>query len=253
MAAPHAMLRNVRTHRRVTAQAQHQAAAPGAAVSALGKLARRQAADAVRAHRELLKAPSNSVACQPSAHETASSLLSELKRLEVSGTCWARSSAPRPQPPRPALPEPHQHSAANQGVALTATFVTTAGQAMQVPIPVCDPNDLDLELPEYAPRSYEQEGRVLVCQGSKCRAKGAVGVLRAVSAITSGSEAVDVLPCKCLGKCREGAVLRVEHSASAKRTVYTKVSPSSLGELLDSHFATQSVVQPSPALLNECL
>lgn len=38
--------------------------------------------------------------------------------------------------------------------------------------------------------------RVLVCQGSKCQAKGAMAVLQAVSAVVGDSQSVEVVPCK---------------------------------------------------------
>lgn len=89
-------------------------------------------------------------------------------------------------------------------------------------------------------------GRVLVCQGSKCQAKGALGVLQAVSAVAGGSEAVQVLPCKCLGKCKEGAVIRVKQEGVAKCSVYTKLSPHDVPAILDSHFSAPPPPPPAP-------
>jgi (2Fe-2S) ferredoxin len=105
------------------------------------------------------------------------------------------------------------------------------------------PPALDLSDELYAPREYNVPGRVLVCQGSKCRAKGALDVLQAVSHLTSGSSSssggnVEVLPCKCLGKCKEGAVVRVKLAgvAAPACSVYTCVEPQQVPAMLDAHF-----------------
>ena len=76
------------------------------------------------------------------------------------------------------------------------------------------PASLDLALPEFRPRDYAGPAAapgscVLVCQGSKCRAKGALEVLQAASAVVGASPSVEVLPCKCLGRCGQGAAMRV--------------------------------------------
>eukprot|EP00195_Chlamydomonas_chlamydogama_P010311 CAMPEP_0202893030 /NCGR_PEP_ID=MMETSP1392-20130828/2683_1 /ASSEMBLY_ACC=CAM_ASM_000868 /TAXON_ID=225041 /ORGANISM="Chlamydomonas chlamydogama, Strain SAG 11-48b" /LENGTH=276 /DNA_ID=CAMNT_0049577211 /DNA_START=54 /DNA_END=884 /DNA_ORIENTATION=+ len=105
------------------------------------------------------------------------------------------------------------------------------------------PPELDLEQPEFAARNYGATGRVLVCQGSKCRAKGATGVLQAVSAVVGESQGVDVLPCKCLGKCSLGAVIRVKQEGDPRGQMYTQVQPQAIGAILDSHFVAGGLQQ----------
>lgn len=48
---------------------------------------------------------------------------------------------------------------------------------------------------------------VSVCQGKSCQKEGSAKLLRYIQA-TAGAE-LDVVPCKCLGKCEEGPNLRV--------------------------------------------
>lgn len=124
-----------------------------------------------------------------------------------------------------------------------------------VPVPLWDeePSELlDISAPQYAPRDYEVPGRILVCQGSKCQKLGALGVLQAVSAVTAGSDAVQVLPCKCLGKCKEGPALRVKPEAApgalpSKGALYTRLTPDQVPAILDAHFLEpQQPATPSP-------
>lgn len=167
--------------------------------------------------------------------ETAvSQLMLELKRLELHQLTDDKQCT--------TISMPHRHAAARQHTTST-TPSTVAVQlpathglsTVQIPVPQ-EADMLDVSDPEYAPRSYEVQGRVLVCQGSKCRAKGALGVLQAVSAVAGGSDNVQVLPCKCLGKCKEGAVVRVKQDGSPKCAVYTQVSPQQVPAMLDLHF-----------------
>lgn len=129
-----------------------------------------------------------------------------------------------------------QHHSGQQ-VAATAAIATLPAP------PSIDFDSLDLSDPVFAPRNYSDvQGRVLVCQGSKCRAKGALGVLQAVSAVVGSSDDVAVLPCKCLGKCKQGPVVRVKQDGVAQCSVYTHLEPQQVPAMLDSHFA-QSVPQ----------
>ena len=52
-------------------------------------------------------------------------------------------------------------------------------------------------------------------QGAKCRALGAADVLRAASELAAGSPGVEVLSCKCLGRCKQGPAMRVKASVGA--------------------------------------
>lgn len=74
--------------------------------------------------------------------------------------------------------------------AASITIVTPSGQPLNAALP--DLDQLDLDSPDFAPRDYQTAGRVLVCQGSKCKAKGALGVLQAVSAVAGASDTVQV-------------------------------------------------------------
>ncbi|GFR52803.1 hypothetical protein Agub_g15425, partial [Astrephomene gubernaculifera] len=95
-------------------------------------------------------------------------------------------------------------------------------------------------------------GRVMVCTGSKCQRRGAAGVLRAANALAGGNPAIQVAPCKCLGKCSAGAALRVKSSrvpqqlqqqqgeatcATTATTTYTEVRPADLSDVFERHFA----------------
>ncbi len=116
---------------------------------------------------------------------------------------------------------------------------------------------IDLRRPEFAPRNYQLAaptcegssacGRVMVCQGGKCQARGALAVLQAASAVVGSSGDVAVCTSKCLGKCSQGAAMRVvgpqaaAGDASCKRgQLYTMVDASNVGAMLDSHFLQQS-------------
>jgi (2Fe-2S) ferredoxin len=86
-----------------------------------------------------------------------------------------------------------------------------------------------------APVTYPTAGRVVVCQGSKCLAKGGLAVLQEVSKVTSNSPDIEVLPCKCLGKCKQGAALRVK-TANGTTALYTQVEAERVREVVDHHF-----------------
>jgi (2Fe-2S) ferredoxin len=103
----------------------------------------------------------------------------------------------------------------------------------------------------FASMEFGGQGRVLVCQGSKCQRKGALEVLQAVSALASGSPGVEVLPCKCVGKCSEGAALRVRPEGQ-KCAVYTRVTPEQLPAVFVAHFAAPPAAADAPACCTDC-
>lgn len=88
-------------------------------------------------------------------------------------------------------------------------------------------------------------GRVLVCQGSKCAAKGALEVLHTVSGVGQHLDGVDVLPCKCLGKCKLGPAVSVRR-VGEKPTVYTEVDLNAIPGILAFHFS-EEMLGPSSA------
>ncbi|GFR44451.1 hypothetical protein Agub_g5683 [Astrephomene gubernaculifera] len=104
-------------------------------------------------------------------------------------------------------------------------------------------------------------GRVLVCTGSKCQRKGASEVLRAVSALAYGNPNVDVVPCKCVGKCSEGAAVRVRSSSNSTAAAgaggaaagrpscatYTEVRPGNLRGVFEEHFGAGAAAKTPAA------
>lgn len=69
--------------------------------------------------------------------------------------------------------------------------------------------------PDAGPRSNivammpPPAARVAVCQGKSCAKRGAVELLQQATSATSGVPGVQVAPCKCLGKCKQGPAVRV--------------------------------------------
>ena len=90
-----------------------------------------------------------------------------------------------------------------------------------------------------APAAYPTAGRVVVCQGSKCLSKGGLAVLQEVSRVTSSSPNIEVLPCKCLGKCKQGAAVRVK-TANGTTALYTQMGAERVLEVVDHHFQQQA-------------
>ena len=87
---------------------------------------------------------------------------------------------------------------------------------------------------DLATRSYQQLGRVLVCQGKKC--SGGADMLRAASALVGCSPGVDVRPVKCVGRCSSGGCalrVKVEGKLCA---VYEGLDASSMPAIMDAHF-----------------
>ncbi len=63
-------------------------------------------------------------------------------------------------------------------------------------------------------------------------------VLQQVSQLSSRSEQLEVMPCKCLGRCGKGSAMKVK-AAGQPCAVYTHMSPASAKFVLDRHFAPQ--------------
>lgn len=88
-------------------------------------------------------------------------------------------------------------------------------------------------------QQYAAAGRVLVCQGKACVRKGALQVLQAVSHVTAASPGIEVLPCKCLGKCKQGPAMRVrtEEQQQPRSSLVTEIEPLEVPAILDQLLA----------------
>lgn len=106
---------------------------------------------------------------------------------------------------------------------------------LQAPLIDQEPDDLCQQLPP--PQQYTTTGRVLVCQGKACMRKGALQVLQAASHATAAAPGVEVLPCKCLGKCKQGAAMRVRTEQQQRSTLVTELDPLEVPEILDQLLA----------------
>lgn len=95
---------------------------------------------------------------------------------------------------------------------------------------------ISLPPPPAEPRSYSLGGTVQVCQGKKCQMQGAQAVLEAALAITSASEGLEVVPCKCMGKCRQAVAMRVRSESTVGPHLHTGVTPEQMSDILDMHF-----------------
>jgi (2Fe-2S) ferredoxin len=136
--------------------------------------------------------------------------------------------------------------------------MVVSGLGGQVELAVPEPEQgWDWSEEEYRAARFEgAAGRVMVCTGSKCQRKGAQQVLEAVSALADGNTNIEVVPCKCVGKCSAGAALRVRPQGQACAT-YTQVRPAQLHDMFEEHFgATAAAVTvagaPPAACCVEC-
>lgn len=120
-------------------------------------------------------------------------------------------------------------------VAAATSMAPVAGSmggsvVLQAPL-VDQESDLCQQLPP--PQQYTTTGRVLVCQGKACMRKGALQVLQAASHATAAAPGVEVLPCKCLGKCKQGPAMRVRTEQQQRSTLATELEPLEVPEILD--------------------
>ena len=144
-------------------------------------------------------------------------------------------------------------SSSGTNSSLTAT-ATTFLRPLPAPAPVLEPAAQPAGVQPLPPNA---QGRVLVCQGSKCQAAGAMNTLRTASTLAAGCPGVEVLPSKCLGKCKMCPVVRVKGPeplpASAAATaageqvvaklrgaerlghLYTQVSAETLAQAMHQH------------------
>lgn len=126
---------------------------------------------------------------------------------------------------------------------VNALVVHSMGSSVTLDVP--EIVDFDTPAPVYS-----GAGTISVCQGSKCQGQGAVQVLQQVSQLGSRSEQVEVMPCKCLGRCGKAPAMRVK-AAGQPCAVYTHVTPASAKFVLDRHFAPQQEQQAAAAASSE--
>lgn len=122
----------------------------------------------------------------------------------------------------------------------TAADATSSSSSMgsvclQVPLVDQEHPDVCQQLPP--PLQYTTTGRVLVCQGKACMRKGALQVLQAASHATAASPGVEVLPCKCLGKCKQGPAMRVRTEQQQRSSLVTEVEALEVSDILDQLLA----------------
>lgn len=158
----------------------------------------------------------------PQLHpDVASSIESELRILTDSLRQLSQAAPASTQQPS---------SSSILRVDPTATTSPAPLQSQLSPSPL--PLDTSRPLPAALPLRPCAEGRILVCQGSKCQAAGSADVLRSVSALTAGCPGLEILPSKCLGKCRMACVMRVKDlSAEAATEAPSGASDADAGAL----------------------
>jgi (2Fe-2S) ferredoxin len=118
-----------------------------------------------------------------------------------------------------------------------ASMVVAAGSvSMLLEPPPVDQEQLDITQQLPPPQQFNATGRILVCQGKACMNKGALGVLQAASHAAAASPNIEVLPCKCLGKCKQGPALRMR-TQQPGCTLMTQVSPLEVPEAVNAVFS----------------
>lgn len=119
------------------------------------------------------------------------------------------------------------------------SLVVAAGNlCVQLEPPAVDQEQLQPSIIKQLPppQQYSSTGRILVCQGKSCMAKGGLSVLRAASHAAAASPGIEVLPCKCLGKCKQGPALRMR-AQQPGCTLLTQVDPLEVPDAVDAVFS----------------
>lgn len=135
----------------------------------------------------------------------------------------------------------HRHRHRRAMVGGRSNMVVAAAAVSSI---VLEPPAVDQELPDITqqlppPQQYSSTGRILVCQGKACMNKGALQVLQAASHAAAGSPGIEVIPCKCLGKCKQGPALRLRGEQPGC-TLLTQVSPLEVPDAVDQVFGASS-------------
>lgn len=169
-------------------------------------------------------------------------------------TSRSSKKATTSQATRPTSSQPHRQQqdipqALRQALSLNSCTLVVQGLSgtVEIPVPELDSSTSQgWDEDDFAAKQFQGSGRVMVCQGSKCRGKGALDVLHAVSALSTNSPGIEVLPCKCLGKCKQGAAMRVR-TEGQKDEVYTELTPQQLPAIFDAHFSAPAAPVEQPA------
>lgn len=117
------------------------------------------------------------------------------------------------------------------GLAPVTNGSSMGSVCLQTPLIDQEQQDLCQQLPP--PQQYTTTGRVLVCQGKACMRKGALQVLQAASHATAAAPGVEVLPCKCLGKCKQAPAMRVRTDQQLQSSLVTEVEALEVPEILE--------------------
>ncbi|KAF8068390.1 Ataxin-3-like protein [Scenedesmus sp. PABB004] len=191
----------------------------GALQAALGELATLQRA--VAGLRELQEEQKRAAAAAAGGDSDASSSDSEYggaRDERRGGAVGAAAGAPR----------------------LGGAVVAAAALMQQLEAPPIDQEQLDAVAALPPPAALPGAGRVLVCQGKACAARGGRAVLAAAAHAAAASPGVEVVPCKCLGRCKAGPAVRVRSDAAPGCTLLTEVSPRELPDVLDDAFSSSA-------------
>ncbi|EFJ52034.1 hypothetical protein VOLCADRAFT_103228 [Volvox carteri f. nagariensis] len=167
-------------------------------------------------------------------------------RRALSATSPRQSQAELSDPVSKSTPPAIPGMVADQlAASSTATSIVVSSLAGEVELQVPPPQEgWCWDEDEFRLAKFDGAGgRVMVCTGSKCQRKGGAEVLRAVSALSDGNPNIEVVPCKCVGKCSAGAALRVRPMGQPCAT-YTQVRPAQLREVFLEHFAATEVAPP---------
>ena len=140
--------------------------------------------------------------------------------------------------------ETEDDSAVSRPMSPLGMGVVAAGTLLLPAPPAVDMDDMDDDadrLPILGrlppPAAYEAAGRVLVCQGKACTARGGQAVLAAAAHAAAASPGIEVVPCKCMGRCKQGPALRLRSpQATPSCAMLTQVAPLEVPEALDTFF-----------------
>jgi (2Fe-2S) ferredoxin len=138
----------------------------------------------------------------------------------------------------------HEHRGRSRLAPISRPSMVVAAAAVAVSSKVLEPPPVDQEMPEITqqlppPQMYSGTGRILVCQGKACTAKGGLQVIQAASHAAAASPSIEVIPCKCLGKCKQGPAMRLR-SEQPGCILLTQVSPLEVPEALEQAYGNSS-------------
>lgn len=87
-----------------------------------------------------------------------------------------------------------------------------------------------------SPQVYPGSGVVTVCQGGACRKRGADALLQAFAEAALDSPTVEVAGCKCLGRCKAGAMVRLDADGAEAGALHHACTTAQVPDLLDAYF-----------------